>query len=186
MHAVVHLSCTRGIATLKNGAHLQTTLPFTNRNLTFEQATRLASIAEQGAVAGALLADKLVGGGAAGAAGRGRVVGQLAELVLRRIVLVLVVREVLHKCRARACRAQTLTHTTSRYSIAFTASSALPSSKHTWWNKCNSPLQPTYCFEPVPRNIRALWQKQLCTLARIYISNPRPLLTLQQPISLSI
>ena len=96
-------------------------LPFTTRNLTFEQAARLASVAEQGAVAGALLADELVGGGAAGAAGRGRVVGQLAELVLWRVVLVLVVRKVLHECRARACKAHTLTHTTSRYSIAFTA-----------------------------------------------------------------
>ena len=60
-------------------------------------------VAEQGAVAGALLADELVGGRAAGAAGRGRIVGQLAELAVRRVVLVLVVLEVLHKLGACAC-----------------------------------------------------------------------------------
>ena len=91
--------------------------PLHQKELNVGRATCLASVAEQGAVAGALLADKLVGGRAAGAAGRGCVVGQLAELVLRRIVLVLVVREVLHKCGARACSTTPLTHTSKSLTI---------------------------------------------------------------------
>lgn len=67
------------------------------------QGTRLLGVPQGGSIAGALLADKLLGGRAAGLAGVGRVVGQGAELVIRRVVLVLVVLEVLHERGARAC-----------------------------------------------------------------------------------
>ena len=95
------------------------------------RAACLASVAEQGAVTGALLADKLVSRRAAGATGRRRVVGQLAELVIWRIVLVLVVREVLHKRRARACSASHFSHSCMQMSsLVVNALRALPSGRN--------------------------------------------------------